>query len=89
MALELIEKKSHSKLTKFKTLFGTIYVPQIQIRVKLKNNKEYQLSITRTLLGISPRFQIPDFMKEFLGWIGAVTTYRVCSSSDRRSSDKF
>ena len=70
-------KKSHSKLTKFKTLFGTIYVPQIQIRVKLKNNKEYQLSITRTLLGISPRFQIPDFMKEFLGWIGAVTTYRV------------
>ena len=29
------------------------------------------------LLGVSPKYQIPDFMKELIGWIGSLTTFRV------------
>ncbi len=70
-------RKSTSVRTKFKTLFGDIFVPQIQIRTTDKDGKEHQISITRTLLGVSRKYQIPDFMKEFMAWIGAMTSYRV------------
>jgi len=51
-------------------------VPQIQIRI-YQENKLMQRSITRLLLGIEPRYQIPGFMKEILGLLGSLTTYRV------------
>lgn len=70
-------RKTTNGFTKFKTFFGDIWVPQIQIRTKLENGKNRQISITRILLDVSPRYQIPDFMKELIGWIGAVTTFRV------------
>ena len=62
-------KKTTNTTTKFKTLFGDIWVPQIQIRTKLPNGKERQISLTRILLGVSPGYQIPDFMKGFMGWV--------------------
>lgn len=71
-----IIQKSHSKRTKLKTLFGDIWVPQIQVLI-LQNNVMKQQCITRLLLGVEPRFQIPGFMKELLGLLGSLTTYRV------------
>ena len=70
-------KKTSNATTKFKTLFGDIWVPQIQIRTVSKNGKDRQITITRTLLGVSPQYQIPDFMKELSGWISSMTTFRV------------
>jgi len=67
-----IYQKSHSKLTKLKTLFGTIWIYQIQVKIGKR-----QKSITRLLLGVESRLQIPIFMKEILAQIGALTTYRV------------
>ncbi len=75
--IENYSKKTTNKPTKFKTIFGDIWVPQIQIRTKLVNGKIHQMSITRILLGVTPLFQIPDFMKELIGWIGSVSTFRV------------
>jgi len=72
-----VSKKSSKNKTKFKTIFGIIRVPQIQVRVEDFQGKKYQMTITRQLLGVSRKFQIPDFMKEIFGWIGSVTTYRV------------
>lgn len=74
---EIIKLKTTNVKTKFKTIFGDIRVPQIQIRVYDSAGKEHQLSITRILLGVSPKYQIPDFMKELMGWISSVCTYRV------------
>ena len=69
-------RKSTSKKTKFKTLFGDIWLPQIEIRSKDKESKEHQMSITRVLLGVDKGFQIPNFMKEILGFMSALCTYR-------------
>ena len=77
LCIDNYKRKSTSSLTKFKTLFGDIKVPQLQIRTIGKDGKEQQISITRTLLGVSRKYQIPDFMKELMAWIGSVTTYRV------------
>jgi len=72
-----IARKTVNNTTQFKTIFGNIRVPQIQIRVVDLDGKNRQMSITRILLGVSPKFQIPDFMKDIIGWIGAVATFRV------------
>ena len=74
---KIIKLKTTNKRTKFKTLFGTIWVPQIQVRTFDLDGKEHQMSITRILLGVSPKYQIPDFMKELMGWISSVSTFRV------------
>ena len=74
---DIVRLKSTNKRTKFKTFFGNISLAQIQIRVYDSDGKEHQLSITRMLLGVSPKYQIPDFMKELIGWIGSLTTFRV------------
>jgi hypothetical protein len=73
---EKIVKKTHSKQTKLKTIFGDIWIPQIQILI-FHGNKKTQRSITRLLLGVENRMQIPGFMKELLGILGSLTTYRV------------
>ena len=73
-----IVERSHKKQTKLKTLFGDIWVPQIQVRIYPNNPAcAEQRSITRLLLGVEPRCQIPGFMKELLGLLGSLTTYRV------------
>lgn len=77
LGVKSVKKKTTKKTTQFKTIFGTIKVPQIQVRVIDFNGFEHQMSITRTLLGVSEKFQIPDFMKEIIGWIGAVSSFRV------------
>lgn len=73
---ERITQKSHSKTTKLKTIFGDIWVPQIQVLI-WQENTSHQRSITRLLLGVEPRCQIPGFMRELLGLLGGFTTYRV------------
>jgi len=77
IGIQNFQKKSVSVLTKFKTIFGDIYVPQIQIRTKDATGKIHQISITRTLLGVGKKYQIPDFMQEILGFIGSLSSYRV------------
>lgn len=76
LGIDNYKRKSTNVRTKFKTLFGDIFVPQIQIRTKDAHGKEHQMSITRTLLGVSPKYRIPDFMKELMAWIGSMTSYR-------------
>ena len=77
LGVPIVKKKTTAELTKFKTLFGDIWVPQIQVRIIDFDGIEHQKSITRILLGVSAKFQIPDFMKELIGWIGSVATFRV------------
>ena len=77
LKIDNYRKKTSNTRTKFKTLFGNIWVPQIQIRTTSKDGKEHQISVTRIFFGVSRQYQIPDFMKELLGWIGSVSTFRV------------
>jgi hypothetical protein len=77
LSVQSVSRKTTNCLTKFKTLFGEIWVPQIKIRVVDFDGKKRQMSITRILLGVGPKQQIPDFMKEIIAWIAAVATYRV------------
>ncbi len=71
-----IIQKSHSKTITIKTIFGTIHLPQIQI-LEYKSAQVQQRSISRLLLGVEKRFQIPGFMKEILGMIGSLAPFRV------------
>lgn len=73
---EKIIQKSHSKTITIKTIFGTIHLPQIQILV-YESEQVRQRSISRLLLGVEKRFQIPGFMKEIIGMIGSLTPFRV------------
>jgi hypothetical protein len=73
---ERIIQKSHSKTITLKTIFGTIHIPQIQLLTCI-GDKRSQKSISRWLLGVECRYQIPGFMKEMLGLIGSLTTFRV------------
>lgn len=77
LKVKSVSKKSTNRKTYFKVFFGRIQVPQIQVRVIHFDGSKHQMSITRRLLGVSPKYQIPDFMKEIIAWIGAVTSYRV------------
>ncbi len=77
LKVKSVGKKSTNRKTYFKVFFGRIQVPQIQVIVIDFDGIKHQMSITRRLLGVSPKFQIPDFMKEIIGWIGAITTFRV------------
>ena len=77
LGVQSVARKTTNKKTKFITIFGTIWLPQIQVRVVYPDGKKGQKSITRILLGVSPMFQIPDFMKEIMGWISAVAPFRV------------
>ena len=77
LAVQKVMKKTTNNSTKFKTLFGDIWVPQIQIRAIGFDGIERQISITKRLLGVSTKFQIPNFMKVIIGWIGSVSTFRV------------
>ena len=77
LGVRSVSKKSATRTTQFKLFFGTINIPQIQIRVISLDGSQHQMSITRKLLGVSPKLQIPDFMKEIQAWISSVTTFRV------------
>ena len=61
LGVHIVKKKTTNEPTKFKTLFGDIWVPQIKVRVIGFDGIERQKSITRLLLGVSAKFQIPDF----------------------------
>ncbi len=77
LKVQKVKRKLCNKPTKFKTLFGDIWIPQIQVRVIYFDGTEHQMSITRLLLGVSAKYQIPDFMKELMACISSLTTYRV------------
>jgi hypothetical protein len=63
-----------NKLTKIMTIFGLIYIPQLQI--KNCDTGERKI-ITRLLLGIEPRKIIPDITIKTIGLMGSLATYRV------------
>lgn len=77
LGVKEVKKKTANKKTYFNVFWGRISVSQIQVRVIDMDGKIRQMSITRTLLGVSPMLRIPDFIKEIQGWIGAITTFRV------------
>jgi hypothetical protein len=63
-----------SSKTKLSTIFGLIYVPQIQI----KNCETGQRRmITRMILGINRGIRIPDITKKYLGLMGSLAPLRV------------
>ncbi len=77
LGVSKVTRKSCSNKTKFKTLFGDIWIPQIQVMVVRIDGRRSQMSITRTLLKVGLKLQIPDFMKDLMGWVGSLTTFRV------------
>ncbi len=71
-----VSVKTTNNTIKLKTFFGKIQVPKIQIYLH-SGKKRAQKTISRDLLGISPYYQIPDFMKDAIGQAAALATYRV------------
>jgi len=67
-------KTHHGKQTSLMTVFGILFLPQLQIQCKKCNRKMY---LTRKLLEIEPRKKIPLCTIRRLGLIGALTTFRV------------
>ena len=63
-----------NKLTKILTIFGIIYIPQLQVTLDKTGKRKI---ITRLLLGIEPRKIIPDFTIKAIGLMGSLATYRV------------
>ncbi len=67
-------KGSIARVTKIKSIFGTLEIPQIQLKCKCCGKKIY---ITRTILEIEKYKRYPNIIKRLLAFLGAVTTYRV------------
>ena len=63
-----------NKLTKILTIFGIIYIPQLQVTLDKTGKRKI---ITRLLLGIEPRKIIPDFTIKAIGLMVSLATYRV------------
>ncbi len=62
--------------TRFHTIFGKIEVPQIQLYLHGSHGKKRSKNITRLLLGVSRYQRIPDFMKELMGMLSSLCSYR-------------
>lgn len=71
-----IWKTRHGKPTSLLTIFGAIFLDQLQVQCRECGHKMY---ITRQLLGIESRVRLPLHTVRRLGLIGALTTYRVAS----------
>lgn len=71
---DLIWKTKHGKKTSLITIFGNLFLNQLQVQCKCCGKKFY---ITRKLLDIPPRIKIPLQTIKKLGLIGALTTFRV------------
>lgn len=67
-------KTHHGKQTSIMTIFGMLFLSQMQIQCKNCGSKMY---LTRKLLQVAPRKKIPLFTLRRLGLIGALTTFRV------------
>ena len=73
--IDFIWKTHQAKKTSILTLFGKIFLNQLQIQCKKCGKKMF---ITRTLLGIERQKQIPFQTIRQLGLMGALASYRVC-----------
>ncbi len=62
--------------TRFYTIFGKIDVPQIQVYLHESDGRKRSKNITRLLLGVSCYQRIPDFMKELMGMLSSLCSYR-------------
>lgn len=67
-------KTHHGKETSLLTVFGLLFLSQMQIQCKNCGHKMY---ITRKLLHVAPHRRIPLFTVRRLGLIGSLTTFRV------------
>lgn len=73
-------KKGYRGIT-IKSLFGKIYLPNPVVLIKQKDGKNYKKVIGRKLLAISPYAQIPDFMKQMIGTLGSLMSFRNVAKS--------
>ena len=66
--------------TNLHTIFGKIKVPQLQVYLHQADGKKAVKNITRVLLGVSRYQRIPDYMKEMMGLLSSLCSYRTAQS---------
>lgn len=59
-----------------KTLFGKILLPNHIVEILRQDGNRQKMTLGRKLIEISPYFQIPDEIKELVGTLGALMSYR-------------
>lgn len=69
--------------TKLHTLFGKIEVPQLQLYLHQVDGSKKVKNVTRLLLGVSPYQRLPDYVKEMMGLLSSLCSYRVAQSCMR------
>ncbi|MDZ7934264.1 MAG: hypothetical protein U5M51_04720 [Emticicia sp.] len=58
------------------SLFGKVILPNPVVKIKRKDGSKSSKVLGRKLLEVSPFSQIPDFMKELLGTLGGLMSFR-------------
>lgn len=66
--------------TRLITTFGKIKIPQLQIYIHSPNKKKRSKNITRLLLGVPSYQRIPCFVKEMMGMLSSLSSYRTAQS---------
>lgn len=66
--------------TTIHTLFGKIKIPQLQVYLHQADGSKKVKNVTRLLLGVSPYQRIPDYVKEMMGLLSSLCSYRAAQS---------
>jgi hypothetical protein len=75
-------KKGYKSIT-INTLFGKVKLPNPVVEITRSNGKKEKMVLGRKLLEVSAYAQIPDFMKEILGSLGGLMSFRNVEKSMR------
>lgn len=73
-------KKGYGSIT-INTLFGKVKLPNPVVGILRKDGKKEKMVIGRKLLEVSAYTQVPDFMKEMLGSLGGLMSFRTVAKS--------
>jgi hypothetical protein len=68
-------KEGYNKIT-INSLFGKITLPNPVVRIKKKDGSICSKVLGRKLLSVSPFMQVPDFMKQMVGTLGGLMSFR-------------
>lgn len=70
--------------TNLHTIFGKLKVPQLQVYLHQSDGSKEVKNITRILLGVSRYQRIPDYVKEMMGLLSSLCSYRTAQSCMRK-----
>jgi hypothetical protein len=68
-------KKGYRAIT-INTLFGKVKLPNPVVEIVRSDGRKEKRVLGRKLLEVSPYYQIPDFMKQILGSLGSLMSFR-------------